>query len=382
MFNSGFLNTIILLGAIQGLILAVLLFFVKNNRMANRLLAALILLIALACLNLYLEHQNWYTSIAALRVISAIVPLMVIMPFGPLLYFYVRFSLDPDFILTRKTRSHFYSVFLDLVPYIVASIYGITLLTGFVKKNDGPGNFINTYNTYVDIPRWISFTAYLVLTARYIYTARDKEKKPIAIKASYLRWLQQVVHVLLFFQIIWLIHLIPYLIPRYSTALLNWGDWYPLYIPLAILIYWLGIKGYFFAREYPAFNLKTGRNTTFLPACEESIALLIKAMEQDHLYLDPNLNLAMLSQHTGLTQRAISIIVNQELGKSFTEFVNGYRVMAIMDKLLNPENRTWTIAGVAFDCGFNSQPTFQRAFKTINGVTPKEFLLKNTKRHF
>ena len=31
----------------------------------------------------------------------------------------------------------------------------------------------------------------------------------------------------------------------------------------------------------------------------------------------------------------------------------------------------------AYECGFNSLPTFQRAFKSITGLTPKEFLQKS-----
>jgi AraC-like DNA-binding protein len=39
-----------------------------------------------------------------------------------------------------------------------------------------------------------------------------------------------------------------------------------------------------------------------------------------------------------------------------------------------PESRELTIAGLAYECGFNSLPTFQRAFKATAGMSPKEFL--------
>jgi len=32
-----------------------------------------------------------------------------------------------------------------------------------------------------------------------------------------------------------------------------------------------------------------------------------------------------------------------------------------------------TIAGIAFECGFNSQATFQRTFKELTGQSPSEF---------
>ena len=76
---SGFLNTIILLGAVQGFIAAGLLFFSSRNRRSNRYLAWIILLIALACFNLYSNQKDWYGSDLA-RLLGVIIPTVIIMP--------------------------------------------------------------------------------------------------------------------------------------------------------------------------------------------------------------------------------------------------------------------------------------------------------------
>ena len=380
MFNAVFLNTIVLLGSIQGFILTCLLFCSKNNRQANRLLAAFIFLIALACMDLYFIHQDWYGSTIALRVIFSIIPWIIVMPLGPLLFFYIRSMLDPDFALTRKYRMYFYPVILDLVPSITAGIYFAALLTGVVNKNDVPvGNFIDTYNTYVDVPRWISLTVYLYLSARYISSIRRKERQSSGIHIPALKWMRQLISGFLIFQCIWLLHLIPYLVPRYSNALLDWGDWYPLYIPLAIIIYWLGIREYLHTRHHPG-SPKKMVSAPPLPeaAIQEAIVKLKMAMEKDRLYLNANLNLAILSQHTGLAPKVISAVINQQLNKSFNEFVNEYRVAELKDRLLNSGKENLTIVGLAYECGFNSQSTFQRAFKAISGSTPREYLAKST----
>ncbi len=377
MLNSGFLNTIVLLGSLQGFILSCLLFCSKNKRQANRLLAVFTFLIALACLNLYLIHQDWYGSTTALRVIFSMVPLVIVMPLGPLLFFYIRSTLEPDFVLTGKYRIYFYPVILDLVPQITAGIYFAALLTGVVKGNDAPvGNFIDTYNTYVDVPRWISLTVYLYLSVRYVSSIRRKEST--GIHNPPLKWMKQLIGGFLIFQCIWLLHLIPYLIPRYSNALLDWWDWYPLYIPLAIIIYWLGIKEYLLARNHPA-HLKKMVSASRLPeaAVQEAIVKLKMVMEKDRLYLNVDLNLAILSEHTGLAPKVISAVLNQQLNKSFNEFVNEYRVAELKDRLLSSVRESRTIAGLAYECGFNSQSTFQRAFKAVIGSTPREYLAKN-----
>jgi AraC-like DNA-binding protein len=53
--------------------------------------------------------------------------------------------------------------------------------------------------------------------------------------------------------------------------------------------------------------------------------------------------------------------------------VNEYRVAMFKEKILLPEMNHLTIAGIAVDCGFNSQATFQRTFKEITGKSPSEF---------
>ena len=101
-------------------------------------------------------------------------------------------------------------------------------------------------------------------------------------------------------------------------------------------------------------------------------------MEEEKIWLDPALNLSLLSSQTGVPSKTISAVLNQQLNISFNEFINSYRINAIKARLLSPEDKNLTIAGLAYECGFNSQPTFQRAFKSIQGESPSEFLSKNT----
>src|ERR1700759_2178487 len=127
---AGFLDTIILLGALQGFIIASLLVFTKKQRLLNRLLGALIFFAALACLDVYLTDQKWYNSNAVFQFVDAIVPLIVVMPIGPLLYFYIQASLDPNFVLAKTQRWSFYAVIIDLIP----KIFAIAIIIGALLK--------------------------------------------------------------------------------------------------------------------------------------------------------------------------------------------------------------------------------------------------------
>ncbi len=370
---AGFLRTIILLGSLQGFIVSTLLFFSQKNKQSNRLLATLILLISLACFNLYAVYKNWFGS-DLLRFIGALVPLIIVMPMGPLIYFYIKSSLEPNFKITKKQRFHFYPVIIDIIPQLAAIIFVIGVLGNLIKNNSGPwGNFIDTYDVYADIPRWISVTFYVWLSAKYLSALKKKYNGSLNGLTTKFNWLQQFVRIFLVFQSIWFVYLIPYIIPKYTDVMLNTFDWYPIYIPMAIIIYWLGIKGYLISQQESVGKKSTPNTILSNEIIRQTIVSLNKSMEQDKLFLNPNLNLNILSEKTGIGQKTLSAVLNQHLNKSFNEFINEYRIEAFKQKIREADMNQLTIAGVAFECGFNSQATFQRTFKQVMGISPSEF---------
>ncbi|QEM03710.1 AraC family transcriptional regulator [Mucilaginibacter rubeus] len=369
---TAFLNTIILLGALQGFIISILLFFAPLHKLSDRLLGALLFLIALACLGIYLNTQQWYRSNSLLQLIDAIVPFIMVMPIGPLLYFYVRASVELDCRLSETQRKHFYLVIIDLLPRVFVLVILIGALLKFYNRLPfAPGIWIDVYNTYADIPRWISLSAYVIFAWRYL----KRQDKP-----EQLKWLTQCVKGFAVFQFLWLIFLVPYVIPVVSNRLLDAVDWYPIYVPLAILIYWLGINGYLITRQERQLAKPSAGGLANLndDIIQGFITSITRAMELDQLYLDPELNLSKLAQYTGVSPKNISAVLNQHLQTSFNELVNEYRVRAVKDKILSESFNHLTIAGIAAECGFNSQATFQRSFKQFTGLSPSQFRKNNT----
>ena len=373
-FDSVFFNTIILLGALQGFIISCLLFFSKHNKQSNRLLAFLIFFISMACLNVYLFHQSWFMNSGFCQFFVAIFPMVIAMPFGPLIYFYTRSSLDPEFKLGRKEKIQFTSVFFDLFQHLFALIYILAVISRLIRPNNQPiGQFIDEYDKYVDIPRWISMAIYITLSIRYLRTLK---KKMISEKRSgNLKWIREFVAVLFVFQMVWLIHLVPYILPRFSDELIGWADWYPLYIPLAVIIYWLGIKGYLKSRPHgeSAKKIAAPNGAISGELVANTIDQLKKSMGSGKLYLDPGLNLNKLAANLGISAKTISTVLNQHMNTNFNDFVNGYRVEEFKERIKQPEMNQLTIVGVALECGFNSQATFQRTFKQFTGHSPSTF---------
>src|ERR1700729_532695 len=158
--------------------------------------------------------------------------------------------LDPYFRVTKNLRLHFYPVLIDLVPQLTAIIFIVGVITGLIRNKPGPwGNFIDTYNVYADIPRWISVTTYLWLSTKYLSAIRRNYNGSLNGLSVNFKWVSQITRVFVVFQSIWLLYLVPYVIPRYTDKMLDTFDWYPLYIPLAVMIYWLSIRGYIFSQQ-------------------------------------------------------------------------------------------------------------------------------------
>lgn len=367
MQNGNHILTILLLvGVIQGCITVGVLYRLQVNRHANRLLAWIILLISLACFNLYILEAVPNNSLFW-DVVQAIVPLVIIMPLGPLVYFYIRALVISTNHLTSSDKKHFYTVIFDFLPHIVMIVLMIVAFFGLFDTTglSNVGDWIDAYNTYIDSLRWISLVVYLWFSYRLLQQQSKTQKE-----TAFAKWAKRFILGFALFSVIWLLHLIPYSIPSVSRYLLSSVGWYPVYIPLVILVYWLGVNGYMIGYKTRS---KSSVSTVSPTDIDHTVVSLKTLMEEEQWFLNPTLKLQDVVKHTGIPQKTISAVLNQHLGKSFNEYVNTYRIAAFKKRLLDPTQSHLTITGIAFECGFNSQATFQRVFKNLTQQTPKAF---------
>lgn len=101
------------------------------------------------------------------------------------------------------------------------------------------------------------------------------------------------------------------------------------------------------------------------------LAALEQLMTGQKSYLNPNLTLAQLGKRAGCTQAQVSQVLNDKLGKSFTTYVNEYRIAEAKQVLSDEPQLNLDI--VAERCGFNSSSTFYSTFKKVAGQTPASF---------
>ena len=102
-------------------------------------------------------------------------------------------------------------------------------------------------------------------------------------------------------------------------------------------------------------------------------ASLEKLMQDENLFLDPNLTLASLTKRLKVSSQKISMSVNSCSGSNFNDYLNKYRVNHAQKILKDSSHSNISIAAIAYDCGFNSLSTFNNAFKKITGQTPSQF---------
>ncbi|MCB1185097.1 helix-turn-helix transcriptional regulator [bacterium] len=96
-------------------------------------------------------------------------------------------------------------------------------------------------------------------------------------------------------------------------------------------------------------------------------------MENDKLFRDRSLRLADLAARLGISAHHLSQTLNRELGGSFFEVVNGYRVAEVQRLMALPASRRRTLLALAFDAGFNNKNSFNRAFRQVTGETPSAY---------
>ncbi|HEY5823903.1 MAG TPA: helix-turn-helix domain-containing protein [Cyclobacteriaceae bacterium] len=101
------------------------------------------------------------------------------------------------------------------------------------------------------------------------------------------------------------------------------------------------------------------------------ITRLKKVMTEKELFKNPNLKVNDLAKELRISGHQLSQVLNDNLEKNFSLFVNEYRINEACDLLSKKVNLT--IDAIGQEVGFNSASTFFAAFKKIKGLTPSAY---------
>ena len=101
---------------------------------------------------------------------------------------------------------------------------------------------------------------------------------------------------------------------------------------------------------------------------------LVHAMDMDALYREHGLTVEALAKRLNTPTHRLRALINEGLGfRNFAAFVNGYRLAHAKAALADPQRGRDAILTIAYESGFASLQTFNRAFKLAEGTTPSAY---------
>lgn len=131
-----------------------------------------------------------------------------------------------------------------------------------------------------------------------------------------------------------------------------------------------GLQGFDALLEQDSFEEKYSRSALSKEQMQRIAKKVEAAMAEDALYRDPNLTLPDLAKKVASPLNYVSQTLNGEIGKTYFDYINDWRIEAAKPILLSGKEN---VTEIAFEVGFNSRSTFYKAFKRITGMTPTAF---------
>ena len=363
MIRFGAMSIILLVGALYGVLIAVMLASSARNRLANRFLALLIGVIVARMFPYIIGYAGYYDAYPWL----SFAPYNFSLAFGPLLYLYVIALTRPA--LPPRWGWHLAPVAVQFVFYCVLFIQPLEFKNAWDTNWQRPViNPIELVATFLSIGAywWLSLAHYRGYQ-RWLEThVSDRED-------HHLEWVRNFLIALGLTLALWM----GMAAFEVFIAALDYFQRFPFYVWLTVLVYYLGTEGYRHApREYSQW-------VTDIPDASEPRAVAERdwraqgeawraSLVQEGWWRDPDLTLASLARKLGTNTSHLSRAINEGLGQNFNEMVNRERVRAVQADIAGADEAR-DLLEIALAAGFSSKASFNRSFKTYAGMTPSEY---------
>jgi AraC-like DNA-binding protein len=366
--NLNIVETLTLLGAIQGLGLASILFFSKKHSfVANKIFAVFVTIFSLHIFRELLETHGYLADYDLIRGLS----LTFTGYYAPLLYLYVITLVKVDTKLTVKHSVHFIIAITASITYTVGILNGITDWD-HMRKYPWLVYLISTLQILIVFQ---SFT-YIYLSFRWLRKYRDWLQDNLStIDQLGYQWLTRL---LCGFGILILIWVLVFGADVRILEIAYYAWVFDLFwLAISLFIYWIG---YYSLLKPEILTIEFKQVTKTRPSDlldQETIVSykekLIHLFKDEKLFLEPDLTLKMLANKIQLNEKKLSQVLNRGFKQSFYNLINQYRVEEVKRCLLLPHNNQSKIEVLAYEAGFKSATTFNRQFKRFTKMTPKAF---------
>lgn len=381
----GWIQIAAIIGALQGLVLATVLATQRTNRTAGLLLATL-----MASMAIYLAAGPYYTA-GLIRVYPhfALISYHTPWAFGPLVYLYTRAGSDRAWRFRTK----------DLVHFVPVCITTLAAMPFYMMSGDEKIATWEQWSVHgvsgvlalLDPTKYASGIAYSVATAMYLLRHHRQVEQSYSnlarVNLQWLLWLTAGTGG------IWL--LVTSLKIAHVSTVIRDGH---VTLAMALLVYGIGYMGLrqpeIFRFELAGLNAADPKIQAELPSEEpasppetaryehsglgntEAVQLkeaLLRIMEYEQPWKESELTLADLATRLSSTPHKLSEVLNAQIGQTFYDFVNGYRVREVQRRIAAGDARSLKMLALAMDAGFASKSAFNDVFKKHTGQTPSGF---------
>ena len=349
-----------ILGAIQGILLAVLLFTRKENPKANSALALFTLLFSLGLLERFLVPYRTNLLVALFSDMLGGTAFL----YGPLVYLYVHRLLRGDW--NRRLGLWHFSIFFAYVLLILVTIPFRESVQPD-SKNEGliEGGLI--------LLLFAQIFFYCYQTLRLVFSAA-KEEERIQAGVS-VKWLKTILVSLtilygssffatvLFMSGVAVNELLFIMVQVGCVALLYLLSYYALLQPQ-----WI------YAPLAKSENPKKYQGSALSGDDKQVLMQRILAYaEKEQPYLSPGLTIDKFADALEVNRYYVSQVINEQMGRNFSDFINWYRIEETKKLLQDPKHSHLKILAIGYAAGFNSKTTFNNAFKKWTGMSPSQY---------
>lgn len=356
-----------------GIVCSILLFVNSKNKKSNKYLGLAILgFVWLNTKTLLLSLNLW--EIHGL----GFFPNGIEMALPPLFYFYLISLVQPKFKFERIQLRHF-------LPFFLSQGYAVLVYIAVMKTNIYSEKHFIANSLYFNEIKNIEEYLTIISTVIYLYLGFDHIRKyriwlstNIAeTKYTELNYLKVLTFGISFISIYVLTNLMLNSVLSFEY---NWR-WKLGHLFIAILVYYLGLVGYknsnLVHQEYSIKSKPKQLKKLTNEIQNDILSEITKLIDDDKIYLNPKLSLQGLAKLIGISDTHLSNSINTHYGENFRSFINTKRVEEVKKRLLNESLNKFSLLGLAKECGFNSEASFYRIFKKIEGLTPKQFIEKH-----
>jgi AraC-like DNA-binding protein len=407
-FEFGFYSSLLLIFFVHGLVYSALLLRkgISNERRSDKWLSLFLLLCALFIAPWMLGFAGWYDN-QPYRDFLFYVPLQHLYFMGPVIFFYVQSLLNISFRFGKNECLHLLPGILYLLYSLIIFITDKIILKRYYFISD---EVDRDFDYWYQASGTLSMLAYFSISLRYYNLYRKLMVHVLSYADTVL--FQWVKNFLLAFLLMQLLHIGFEIFSKIFPFLHSYvGNWW-FFFCFAVIFYYIAITGYSNSIEtkvpfkinlisrkpslLPQYSVVEVNNDSLIEEAEaieindvqteergDSILLAewkprIEALiKSEKAYEDAELSLTLVAKRLKTNASIISKVINRGYRLNFNDFVNNYRIEAVKEKLKAGEQKTQTLLGIAYDCGFNSKATFNRAFKKVTGTSPKIWIEKN-----